>query len=85
MYNDLLSTGWKNLSQKLDLVLFVIAASDKLLFIHTIAYLKGVTGLSDGESNGFLGLFFDCPNVPFLGLAGLYIVIYLYYIEEVYS
>ena len=38
-----------------------------------LAYLNGVTGFSEGDNNGFLGLFLDEPNAPLLGLDGLYI------------
>ena len=35
------------------------------------SHLKGVMSV-DGESRGFLGLFLEDPNSPFLGLDGLY-------------
>ena len=38
------------------------------------AYLNGVTGFSDGDNSGLLGLFLADPNAPFLGLEGLYIL-----------
>ena len=37
-------------------------------------YVNGVTGFSEGDKSGLLGLFFAEPKGFFLGLDGLYIL-----------
>ena len=45
-----------------------------MIQIISITYVNGVTGFSDGERSGLLGLFLADPKF-FLGLDGLYILL----------
>ena len=59
--------NFTNLRRNIYTLVLVIGSS------YESTYVNGVTGFSDGDRSGLLGLFLADPNGFFLGLDGLYI------------